>query len=418
MLKLVLLMQMASPLLPKKFSLLIKLAFGVLFISGIYTILLWSPNVLGSHISSTFKIIIFVMPWIMLWPIYSLNVIKDRQHRLEIILILIIIILGVMNIFLSDNPTKTYPTMRTLLLTGVMALWASMFLLTDQPKRDVFAWFCCFCLAIITPVELLGYFTNWIGPGPFQIFNFHPIPLGTEMILLSPGPIHLLLAPEAKKRATGAVLAFFGILVIFLTEKRGTLLAGATMTIVWLYYYFPRLRVITVTTTFAIVLSLLITSPIIYKRLNPQIPKQYSILYRLELYPFAFHVWKQHPILGIGLRPITHQKYLTNYHQVDKRLKEFPVMVKKLQTFDDMYLTAFVECGTLMTLPYLILIIYIVFSYWRKLHYSKTRPEDWYQLLVLLGFAIHSMTYDSLLFPPINWLFHVQLGLMAGYKSV
>jgi hypothetical protein len=38
-------------------------------------------------------------------------------------------------------------------------------------------------------------------------------------------------------------------------------------------------------------------------------------------------------------------------------------------------------------------------------------------VLVLLGFAIHSLTYDSLLFPPVNWLFHVQVGIMAGYQA-
>jgi hypothetical protein len=38
-------------------------------------------------------------------------------------------------------------------------------------------------------------------------------------------------------------------------------------------------------------------------------------------------------------------------------------------------------------------------------------------MLILLGFAIHSLSYDSLLFPPVNWVFHVQLGIMAGYHA-
>jgi O-antigen ligase len=266
-------------------------------------------------------------------------------------------------------------------------------------------------------VELLGYFTNWFGPEPFQIFDLSTIPFGTEIILLSLGPIHLLLAPERKKRVAGGVLAFLGMLAIFLTGKRGPILAVAAMAVVWMYYYFPRIRIITVTAVLCIVLTFAITGPIIYKKLSPQNPRQFTILNRLELYHFGFHIWKQHPFLGIGLRSFTQQKYLANYQQRDKRMKKFPALVNQLQTFDDMYLTAFVECGTLMTLPYLILIIYIVFSYLRKLQHSETRPEDWYQLLVLLGFFIHSITYDSLLFPPINWLFHVQLGLMAGYQS-
>jgi O-antigen ligase len=401
----------------KNSSLLINLAFGVLLISGAYILLLWSPNVLGKYDSSTVKIIIYTLPWVMLWPIYSMNVIKNRQHRLELILIYIVIILGILNTIFSDDPAKTYPPMRTLILTGVVVLWASMFLLTDQLKRDVFAWFCCFCLAIIAPVELLGYFTNWFGPGPFQIFNNHPIPLGTEMILLSPGPIHLLLAPERKKRVAGGILAFFGILVIFLAGKRGSILAVAAMTVVWMYYYFPRLRAIIITATLATIMLLLVTLPRIYRALNPQIPKQNSILTRLELFPFALYIWEKHPILGIGLRSYTHQKYLAKYHQWDKPLKSFPATVKKLQTFDDMYLTAFVELGTPMALTYFGLIMYILFTYYRKLQSCETRPGDWYQLLVFLGFAIHSMTYDSLLFPSVNWLFHVQLGLMASYNT-
>lgn len=411
-------MQMICLSFKRNSSLITGLAFGVLLISGAYILLLWSPNVLGKYNSSTVKIIIFILPWIMLWPIYSLNVVKDRQHRLELILIFIIIILGILNTIFSDNPAKTYPQIRTLLLTGVMALWASMFLLTDQSKRDVFAWFCCCCLAIIAPLELIGYLTNWIGPGPFQIFILNPIPLGTEMILLSPGPIHLLLAPEPKKKAIGEILVFIGLLVIILTKERGTLLAVVAMAVVWMYYHFHRLRAIIITGGLVIILLLPVAVPGIYKTLNPKIPRQFTILHRLELYPFALHIWEKHPILGMGLRSFTLPKYLADYHQRDERLKKFAKTVKQLQTFDNMYLTATVECGTLMALAYLGLIIYIVSTYWRKLSVSKTRREDWYQLLVLLGFAIHSMTYDSLLFPSINWLFHVQLGLMAGYKSV
>ena len=97
---------------------------------------------------------------------------------------------------------------------------------------------------------------------------------------------------------------------------------------------------------------------------------------------------------------------------------EFPQAVATLQTFDNMLLTAFVELGSLMTLLYLGLIMVIVIRYCRKL-WSSPEPSllGWYRVLVLFGFAIHSLSYDSLLFPSVNWLFHVQLGIMAGYHS-
>jgi len=92
--------------------------------------------------------------------------------------------------------------------------------------------------------------------------------------------------------------------------------------------------------------------------------------------------------------------------------------VAGLQTLDNLFLTSLVELGTVMTLFYLGLVILILAKYCRRLQsLPESSPLDWYRVLVLLGFAIHSLTYDSLLFPPINWLFHVQVGIMAGYYA-
>jgi hypothetical protein len=77
-----------------------------------------------------------------------------------------------------------------------------------------------------------------------------------------------------------------------------------------------------------------------------------------------------------------------------------------------------VELGTIMTLFYLGLVILILSKYCRRLRsWPESSPLDWYRVLIVLGFAIHSLTYDSLLFPPLNWLFHVQVGIMAGYQA-
>ena len=60
----------------------------------------------------------------------------------------------------------------------------------------------------------------------------------------------------------------------------------------------------------------------------------------------------------------------------------------------------------------------ILVKYCRILRsFPESSPWDWYRVLVLLGFAIHSLSYDSLLVPPVNWLFHVQVGIMAGYHA-
>jgi hypothetical protein len=70
-----------------------------------------------------------------------------------------------------------------------------------------------------------------------------------------------------------------------------------------------------------------------------------------------------------------------------------------------------------MTLAYLGLIFYIIGQYCRQTHpFARVNPAEFLRLLPLLGFALQSLTYDSLMFPQINWLFHVQLGILAGYS--
>lgn len=332
-----------------------------------------------------------------------------------------IIILGMLNVIYSDNPPKSRLAMERLLLTGVLATWVSMFLINNQQRRNIFNWFCCGCMAIIILFEFIAY-TPPTGPlhynGLANIFTLHSIPLGTLLILLSMGPLHLILSKNRPIRTAGYLVAGLGGILIFLSQKRGTFLAIAAMVLIWGLYRSVRVRYLAAGALLAILLLIPLKGGGILKSLNPDIPSQASILQRFELYPFALHVWKQHPMLGIGLRSLTHDKYLETYNQDNKHLNSFSYSVKKLQTFDNMFVTSFVELGTLMTLVYFWLIILIFIKYWQKLRsYQQPPREDFYRLLVLLGFAIHSMTYDSLVFPPINWLFHVNLGIMAAYNT-
>ena len=410
-------MKYLSPI--DRVSLLNQLAFYSLLGSGAYIILLWSPNVLGRHFSRYTNIIIFILPWLMLWLAYFWQVVANREHRLEIILIVSIIILGIVNTAFSDSVSKSLDAMPTFLLTGIFALWAAMLSVNDRHRRQVFDWFCAGAMAVIILVEIIDWSIRGpYAPGIFQIFILHPIPLGTLIILLSPGPIRLIAAKNSKIRAAGWLLALLGGLLIFLTHKRGTWLALAAMLVMGIIYLARRQRYLVISILLVIALILPLQAKRMLARLEPSVPHDASILNRLELYNFALHIWETHPILGIGLRPFTHEKYLTDYRPHNTALHDFPGAVATLQTFDNMVLTALVELGSLMTIVYLGLVIFILIRYGCTLW---GRPEssglEWYRGLVLLGFAVHSLSYDSLLFPSVNWLFHVQVGIMAGYHS-
>jgi O-antigen ligase len=396
-----------------------QLAFFSLFGSGAYIILLWSPNILGRYLGYWTIIIIYLLPWLMLWPAYSWQAVTNREHRLEITLIVSIIILGIINIFFGDSVSKSLAAMPTFLLTGIFALWASMFLITDVNRRRIFDWFCCACLAIIVPIELaIRGMQGSQGPEVFQLFILNPIPLGTLIILLSSGPMFLVFQKNPMVKSIGWLVVLLGGLLIFIIYKRGAWLGLAAMLAAWMLYRGHRLRYLAISVLAAAALALVFLGPRLIPRLDPKIPTHFTILHRLELYPFALHIWRNHPLMGIGLRPYDHENYLADYQQHNKNLPDFPQTVATLQTFDNMLVTGLVELGTIMTLFYVGLVIFILVKYCRRLRsLPESSPLDWYRVLVLLGFAVHSLTYDSLLFPPLNWLFHVQVGIMAGYHA-
>jgi O-antigen ligase len=399
--------------------LLNQLAFYSLLAVGFYTILLWSPNILGNYVRHWAKIYIYLFPWLMACLAYSWQMVANREHRFEIILIVLVIIFGVVNAVLNDAVPRSTSHMRIFLVTGIFALWASMFILTGRHRRQVFDWCCCICLAIIVPVEVIWWFVRDVNHNDvFHIFTLHAIPLGTLLILLSPGPIHLIVSKNFKMKMVGLLLIFLSLLLIFITHKRSTWLAVAAMVAVGLILLARRLKYLIPAVLIVMTLLFSVQGWRLYTRLNPNVPRYASILQRLELYNFALHIWETHPFMGTGLRPLTHTQYLKDYHQLNQNLTNFPQSVAKLQTLDNMVLTAFVELGSLMALAFAVLVILILARYVRALRSSpESSTSDWYRLLIMVGLAIHSMSYDSLLFPPVNWLFHVQLGIMAGYYA-
>ncbi|MCX5893175.1 MAG: hypothetical protein NTW80_09430, partial [Deltaproteobacteria bacterium] len=129
------------------------------------------------------------------------------------------------------------------LLTGILAAWISMFLITNKKRRDIFNWFCLGCMAIIIPVEFITYSPPMTGVnGLANIFALHSIPLVTLLVLLSMGPLHLMLSKDRRIKTIGYVVAGFGGVLIFLSQKRGTLVAIAAMVLIWWMYRSVRVR--------------------------------------------------------------------------------------------------------------------------------------------------------------------------------
>jgi hypothetical protein len=72
------------------------------------------------------------------------------------------------------------------------------------------------------------------------------------------------------------------------------------------------------------------------------------------------------------------------------------------------------EMGGLFTLAYIGLFVCVLKNINLKQNgNTNTRKHTSLILIVIAGFFIHSLTFDSLKYPHLNWMFHSLLGIMA-----
>jgi O-antigen ligase len=359
-------------------------------------------------------VFIYIFPWFMLWVFLFYDVVLSKQHRIEIIMMTIIMILGIINVYLSDYIYLSFISMRIFILSGIVQLWTSMLIIADDSSRKIMYFISCCWLFILTSIEIINYLIT----GSDLLFMSNPIPIGTFVILLMFGPLYILVSGQKIMKFISAVLIIMGLILIIVANKRGTYLAIAGMVLAWIYYRYMRKSIYAIIASI-ICLTIIVIGSKYFKTLNKEIPNHFTILHRLELYPFALHIYQKHPFFGTGLRAFSHESYLGDYQINNKSLDIFNQTVIQLQTFDNMALTGFVELGSIMAICYLGLIFFIVYRYCRNTQpFSLNNKKEFVLLLPLLGLAIHSMTYDCLMFPQINWLFHVQLGILGGFSKV
>ena len=149
--------------------------------------------------------------------------------------------------------------------------------------------------------------------------------------------------------------------------------------------------------------------------------KKETVLIRLEFYNVAWQVVKEKPLFGIGFNaPVT--KYIPKDYEpivypTDGK-NSFLGITTGGRTFDNMALFFLAQTGLLFTEAYVCLIFGLMkFLIKNNNENVAIKQQGILLLTVLIGFAIHSMTYDSLRYPHLNWLFHSLLGLVANHHA-
>jgi len=281
-----------------------------------------------------------------------------------------------------------------------------------------FGMFCCASILVLAVVEITAHVGRGFGPPELiGIFVGNPIPTGTVSILLLFGPLRLVVQEAGWRRTLGWGLTLLSLTLIVLTQRRGTLLAVFAMLLCWAAVGRSKWAYLCVSVMILAALIVPWRMIPIWGSWNPEFSSpDFTILYRIEAFFFAANVFRHAPWLGIGARSYTYSNYLAEYQLRNPSMVDsFPNEMIRIQTLDNMFLTLLVEFGVLFALAYLSFISYTIYrSLVGRRSGTQLSSTTLVCMLPLVGLAIQSMTYDSLLSPPVNWLFSAQVGILAA----
>jgi O-antigen ligase len=124
--------------------------------------------------------------------------------------------------------------------------------------------------------------------------------------------------------------------------------------------------------------------------------------------------------MGIGF-PSKITNYYQDYQQYFPEkisLGEYTQFIEQINALENMTLTMLVEMGGIMSGTY---IMFVLFCCLRLIQAIRKKPDRrcdlGFIMTGLIGFFVHSITYDSLSFPNLNWIFHSILGMMLGLAN-
>ena len=336
-----------------------------------------------------------------------------KKLQKELLFIAVIVILGILNIVFSESRAISLKVMVLFLVTGIGIFGVANCVMCTKFRKIFFLWLLWACLLALCVYGILEYNHNT----HIYLLAYNPIPAGSLLILLLVGPF--LLFPSSSKwlRLLQLLSVVFGIAVIVMIGKRGPVL-GIIGMVFFVVIMMPKQKMV-----WAVLMIALILTGIGYKMRN-HLPRTLtrsligsrSLTFRLENYAFAGHIFLKKPFFGVGLHaPIA--EYLKDYQQKITKDKRYSSQyIKSKKTLENMILCGFVEMGGLFSITYIALIIYLLRNIFRSI---RAKPEKRLHAVLLLtplfGFFIHSMTFDSLIYPHLNWLFHSYLGIMANF---
>ena len=340
-----------------------------------------------------------------------------RLRQPDIWISLLLTVLVVLNAVFSLDPTTSALRGLVLVSSGLGGYWCSRLLLNEDSDKNFFQWFSFSLLCLILGISIVNYglWGDISQKTPWRLSRHVVTDL---IILLSFAPITLLMKGPGKQRISGIVVLGLSFLVLFLSGERSAVLIPVGLVVLSFPLSSMKMRYA------LLVLAFMVTCSVgLYRQLPAQQMRKdhVRVYYRIEMFPFSWHIAKKHPFLGKGL--MAHrEKYLEDYDirypHVTK--KQFAWAIDWARSPENLILMLMSELG----FPFLVIYGASVFYLLGRLLVRVKRGAGangfppLALLLSIVGALVHYMVFDGLLFPQLCWFFHLLLGLIPGNHKV
>jgi len=321
-----------------------------------------------------------------------------------------LLVLAGLNVAFSATPFGSLKSMVLFFITGPLIWWVSNQLFVDENSRKkLFKFF--------TLLLFLGFFYGLWELFTYKrlyLFNNNSIAAGSVILLLMVGPLVWCLKSETTRRWIPLSALGLGMTLIVLAGKRGALLGCIIMIAALALVLWSRRSVYIIIGLISLVFIGYQQRDRLPRDINRHFLNSISSQQRLENYSYAYYLFWEKPFIGYGLHAPIHG-YLAGYRAKHEQAN-YGQYINELRGFDNIFVTGFVMVGSLFTLTYMAMTFAFIY---RFLHPHRSWSKTPFLILLpLLAFLIQSLTYDSLLFPQVNWLFHAALGgLNGGFEN-
>ena len=338
-----------------------------------------------------------------------------RLAKTEVAVSLALVALAIVSGLLSPVPWSS--SIRALVMISSMlgGFWCARILINSSAKQKALIWLLSILLGGVTGVSLWSYHIHgdvyyYLYANPHQIVHM--------VFLLLIGPLVLISGRKPLGIIVGILLVILACATLFLTAvqhiESGVMIPFAVVCILALLGLFRSKA-----SAGHFVLIVIITAVAAYF-LTYLSPKAHSGLeyqsYRIESYPFSFHIAKKHPLFGIGLRA-PRNEFLADYDVKHPSFTKetFGDTLQRSVTPENIFLALMTGAGIPFVVLYCLALTWLLI--WLLRNFFRGPPQGfliplWALLVPISGSLLHSLTTDTFMLPQLAWYFHLLLGLI------